>query len=141
MWMWLAGGGVLLALIALVVVLVLVLGGGSKQGSPREAAVSYWDNINKHNYDAAYALLAPEIRAQTTVADLRQILDQAEAARQFKFTSVEATGENITGNTATVPLVMKTDNGQTANLTASLRKDNDKWFITNAGQPNIPTAP
>jgi hypothetical protein len=135
MWMWLAGGGVLLALIALVVVLVLVLGGGSKQGSPREAAVSYWDNINKHNFDAALALLAPDVRARTSAANLRILTEQTEAF--FKFTSAEATTENIRGDTATVPVVMKTNNGQTADVTVTLVKVDNKWFVLNEGQPQI----
>lgn len=140
MWVWLAGGGALIAIIGIVVMLILVLGGNKGgQSSARQAAVSYWTNVNGGNYDAAYALLTQEVRASITLEQMRQVLQQQ--ATQMKFISVEATGENVTGDTATVPLVMKTNDNRTANLTATLAKIGNSWFVRNAGQPNIPQAP
>ncbi len=132
----------MLAIIIIAVVLILVLGGnkgGQGSASAREAAVSYWNNVNNRNYEAAYALLTQEVRAQITLEQVRQLFQQQEAL--MKFTSVEATGENITGDTATVPLVMKTNDNRTANLTATLKKVGNNWFIVTAGTPNIPQAP
>jgi hypothetical protein len=134
MWMWLAGGGVLVAIIALVVVLVLVLGGGSKQGSARDAALSYWSSMINHDFAAAHALLTPERRAITTVDALRQSQEQLEAVNQIKFTSVDATSDNATGDTAIVPVVMKAADGRTGSATVSLRKIDNKWFVANGGQ-------
>jgi hypothetical protein len=139
--MWLAGGGALLAIIFAVVLILVLTGnkGGQGSASAREAAVSYWTNVNAQKYDAAYAMLTQEVRAQITLEQMRQVLQQQET--QMKFISVEATGENVVGDTATVPLVMKTNDNRTANLTATLVKIGNSWFVKSAGQPNIPQAP
>ncbi len=114
----------------------VIPGGGGD--SPRNVANSFWSNILGHNYDAAYALVTPELRAQTSAAQLKTAWELLEANMPTKITSIVATGENITGDTATVPMVLTIGTGQSGNLTARLRKVDNKWFVVDGGQPTAP---
>lgn len=92
-----------------------------------------------HNYEAASASLVPG--STLAVAQLRELMESNETRFQTTYTSATATNENISGEEATVPMLMQTANGRTANLTASVRRVNNKWFIVQPGIPNLPSLP
>ncbi len=136
-WAGIAVGAIAFILFTVVViVLATSRGGGAISNSNAHAAAeSFLTNAATRKFDAAAALMAPELANQgVSAATIQQWVQNSEAQVVGTMVSAQVDTVNETGNTATANFTFIFNNAQgrvSLNGQISLKKEGDKWLVSN----------
>ncbi|HKP53214.1 MAG TPA: hypothetical protein VJ183_11255 [Chloroflexia bacterium] len=135
-WATIAGGVIAFILvIVLIVVLATSRGGGAiSNSSAREAAESFLTNAAARKFDAAAALMTPQLSNQgVSAATIQQWVQNSEVQVAGTLASAQVDTVNEIGDTATANFTFIFNNAQgrvALNGQIGLKKEGNKWLVS-----------
>ncbi len=128
------------AVLILIIILVAVLASQGKPGvntkpvngggaGSRDVAFSFYQNLQAHNYQAAFDLLGPPFSEQTDVNTLRGNVVVVEN-REGSMQTIDVSNVNETGDTAQATVAVNYTKGNHSVDSVSMSKQANRWLIT-----------